>query len=96
MSGQPGGGWLSLEFFPTTTARHAQRDPCQTGIQQTDDPDAPWFLPFNDAQWTIRHAGYGIALPRSGRLTYKDNFSRSTLAGTSVRDVTIERRSSSP
>jgi len=92
VSGQPDGGWLSLEFFPTTRARYTQRDPCQTEIQQADDPNTPWFLPFNDAQWTIRHAGYGIALPKSGKLIYKDNFSRSTVVGKSTWDVIVERK----
>jgi len=90
-SGRPDGGWLSLEFFPTTRARYAQRDPCQTEIQQTDDPNKPWFLPFNDAQWTIQHAGYGLALPKSGKLVYKDNFSQSTMVGTTTWDVIVER-----
>lgn len=90
-SGQPA-GWLSLEFFPTTRAAYTQRDNCQTEIQQTEDPNLPWFLPYNDAQWTIRHTGYGMAYPRSGQLVYKDNFSASTIVGTSVWDVTVESR----
>ena len=92
VSGQPDGGWLSLEFFPTTRASYTQRDDCQTEIQQTDDPNKPWFLPYNDAQWTIRHAGYGLAYPKSGRLVYKDNFSETTVVGTSTWDVIVERR----
>jgi hypothetical protein len=92
VSGQPDGGWLSLEFFPTTRASYTQRDDCQTEIQQTDDPRKPWFLPYNDAQWTIRHAGYGLAYPKSGRLVYKDNFSETTVVGTSTWDVIVERR----
>ena len=90
-SGQPD-GWLSLEFFPTTRATYTQRDPCQTEIQQVEDPSLPWFLPFNDAQWTIRHAGYGLAYPRSGKLVYRDNFSVSTIVGTAYWDVTVERK----
>lgn len=92
VGGRPDGGYLSLEFFPTTKATYTVTDSCQTEIQQADDPDAPWYLPFNDSQWTIRHAGYGIALPRSGRLVYKDNTSRSTVVGTSTWDVIVERR----
>ena len=90
-NGQPD-GWLSLEFFPTTKAAYTQRDNCQTEIQQADDPNNPWFLPFNDAQWTIRHTGYGLAYPKSGRLVYKDNFSASTVVGTAYWDVTVERK----
>ncbi len=91
VSGQPDGGWLSLEFFPTTRASYTQRDDCQTEIQQTDDPNKPWFLPYNDAQWTIRHTGYGLAYPKSGKLVYKDNFSQSTMVGTATWDVIVER-----
>ena len=90
-SGQPE-GWLSLEFFPTTRAAYTQRDNCQTEIQQADNPNKPWFLPFNDAQWTIRHAGYGMAYPKSGKLVYRDNFSAATIVGTAYWDVTVERK----
>jgi len=61
-------------------------------MQQVEDPNLPWFLPFNDGQWTLRRTGYGIALPRTGRLVYKDNFAGSAVVGTSVWDVTVERR----
>lgn len=91
-SGQPDGGWLSLVFFPTTRAAYTQRDRCQTEIQQVDDPNQPWFLPFNDAQWTIQRTGYGLAFPKSGKLIYKDNFSQSTMVGTATWDVIVERR----
>jgi hypothetical protein len=91
ISGQPNGDYLSLEFFPTTSGRYSKRDPCQTEMQQADDPRKPWFLPFNDAQWTIQHAGYGIALPDSGMLKYYDNTSETTIVGTSTWYIVIDR-----
>ena len=66
---------MSLEFFPTTAGVYSKTDRCQNEIQQTEDPSKPYFLPFNDAQWTIAHAGYGIALPTSGTLQYYENTS---------------------
>jgi hypothetical protein len=91
ISGQMNGGFLSLEFFPTSAAVYLKRDPCQTEIQQADDPGKPWFLPFNDAQWTIAHAGYGIALPESGTLRYYDDTSESTIVGTSTWYIVVDR-----
>ncbi len=92
ISGQPDGGYLSLEFFPTTAGVYSKTDRCQTEIQQSEDPNKPYFLPFNDAQWTIAHAGYGIALPASGTLQYFDNTSVSTIVGTSTWYVIVERQ----
>ncbi len=91
VSGQPGSDFLSLEFFPTTSGRYSKRDPCQTEMQQVDDPGKPWFLPYNDAQWTIQHAGYGIALPDSGTLKYYDNTSATTIVGTSTWYIVVDR-----
>ncbi len=91
ISGQPNGGFLSLEFFPTTSGRYSKRDPCQTEMQQVDDPGKPWFLPYNDSQWTIQHAGYGIALPDSGTLRYYDNTSATTIVGTSIWYIVVDR-----
>jgi hypothetical protein len=96
ISGQPDGGYLSLEFFPTTAGVYSKTDRCQTEIQQTDFPDKPYFLPFNDAQWTIAHAGYGIALPASGILQYYDNTSETTIVGTSTWYVIVERLHEQP
>jgi hypothetical protein len=96
ISGQPDGGYLSLEFFPTTAGVYSKTDPCQTEMQQTEDPNRPWFLPFNDAQWTTAHAGYGIAVPASGTLQYYDNTSGTTIVGTSTWYVIVERLHEQP
>jgi hypothetical protein len=91
LNGQPNGGYLALEFFPVSNGRYSQRDKCQTEIQQTDDPSLPWFLPYNDARWTIAGAGYVIALPASGTLHYKEKYLSSPTFGRSEWDVEVER-----
>ena len=66
-SGDHGGGYVSLEFFVATPPRYLKRDRCQTNIggwtSEASGHTPAWLLPFNDAQWTVEHAGYGIALP---------------------------------
>jgi hypothetical protein len=80
----PDGGYLSLEFFPATEPAMTEEDPdCQPLLPASPEQrghGATYFLPFNDAQWTIPHAGYGVAL-RSGRSTrYTDSSSKDPLA----------------
>ncbi len=84
-SGDHGGGYVSLEFFVATPPRYLKRDRCQTNIggwtSEASGHTPAWLLPFNDAQWTVEHAGYGIALPNKGKLVYVDNTSRYALTG---------------
>jgi hypothetical protein len=80
----PDGGYLSLEFFPATEPVMTEDDPqCQPLLPAAPDQrgyGASYFLPFNDAQWTIPHAGYGVALRRGRATRYTDFSSRDPLA----------------
>jgi hypothetical protein len=62
---------LSLEFVPASPPEY-RRGPnrCWPVIPTPLSPDP--FIPFNDAQWTIEHAGYGIAIPEEGELRYTE------------------------
>lgn len=96
MASEPPDGHLSLEFFPATEPTFSAlfgSDPCQSLIPA--DPSqlghgATQFLPFNDAQWTIPHAAYGVAFKKSGITRYEDRTSARTIAGSSVWYVTLE------
>jgi hypothetical protein len=80
----PDGGYLSLEFFPATEPVMTDADPdCQPLLPASPEQrgyGAAYFLPFNDAQWTIPHAGYGVALRRGGSTRYTDFSSKDPLA----------------
>jgi hypothetical protein len=107
--GQPN-AYLRLEFFPTTAPVTLTPDPCQDEIggPQSPPPAAavpavPFqrtsnFIPLNDAQWTVEHTGYGIALPTAGVLRYEDHTSdnpQTTLGfAESVWYVSVTRRKS--
>ncbi|MGE0362518.1 MAG: hypothetical protein AB7H93_06275 [Vicinamibacterales bacterium] len=80
----PDGGYLSLEFFPATEPVMTEDDPdCQPLLPASPEQrghGATYFLPFNDAQWTIPHAGYGVALRRGSYTRYTDSSSKDPLA----------------
>ena len=90
---QPGADKLSLEFVPASIPRYrGNRSDCWPVIPT---PLSQWaFIPFNDAQWTIEHAGYGIQLPDEGELSYVENASLNAFNSTWY--VTMNRRKLEP
>jgi len=109
--------YLRLEFFPVTAPAYRMQDSCHDEIPGPASRPTPNFIPLNDAQWTIEgfhgsggdpnRAGYSIAVPADGILTYEDHTSNNpTTVGTfdfgnfleaqSIWYLTIERRKFTP
>jgi hypothetical protein len=99
MSQDPPDGYLSLEFFPAGPPRIYNNsitnfDPCQPPLRahETQWIDRwRWFAPFNDAQWTIPKAGYGIALRKTRGSKYEDFTSAKIPTGSSTWLVIVWR-----
>ncbi len=105
-SGQADGGYLELTFKPATGPLWTTRDACQDADELlfTACETCLRLLPFNDARWTTPEHAFVIAIPRQGKLVYKDNSLadlappaglgpfRAILKGTYTRlDVEVER-----
>lgn len=88
LRGQPD-TYMRLEFFPKSSGAYQPKDPCQEPIQRTGSTQAsrPFkFIPLNDAQWTVPHTGYPIAVPAVGEtLRYEDRTSENANLTTSPR-----------
>ena len=77
--------YLRLEFFPRTRPAYRFQDGCHNEIPGPQSKATPNFVPLNDAQWTIEgsygsgsdtnRAGYAIAVPDTGTITYEDHTS---------------------
>jgi hypothetical protein len=97
----PSDGYLVLEFFPKTApatfaGRTIEPDPvaCLPLIKATEEQNkkgAAYFIPFNDAQWTIPSAGYAIGLRRAREYYFvDDNNATSVLGDFSVENAAGE------